>query len=255
MLSALWRNSGYLLLTLFVFVLALMYLTPLHFVWQHVSPRLGSLPVNVERIQGTIKQGTVVVNDPRLGALSVRWELAPSALLTGRVRSHIIVEGNGLRFQGNLQASSNSHVAIDQGKAFVDSAFLRPFVRQPGVTLAGDIQLNDFHVELGQVDNRWRIDDISGLAVYSGGRVSFPIQGKPTQSDFPLLLGKLGMQQQNAVLNVTTDDGKSIGTGFVQQDGWGGVKVRRRLLDVIGQRWSANTAPDQIIFEVSQKIL
>ena len=58
------------------------------------------------------------------------------------------------------------------------------------------------------------------------------------------------------VVPVTTEDGEPIGQLFLQKDGWGGVSVLKRALDIAGQPWpDKQGTPDTVVFEVSQKIL
>ena len=56
-------------------------------------------------------------------------------------------------------------------------------------------------------------------------------------------------------ISFTDTEGNSIGSGYVQPDGWAGILIRRRLLDLLGQKWPADVSEEAVIFEVSQKIL
>ena len=70
-----------------------------------------------------------------------------------------------------------------------------------------------------------------------------------------MLIGNISKPADNVDLEITDTEGQSIGTGFIQPDGWSGLKIRRRLLDLLGQQWPDDVAEDAIIFEVSQKLL
>jgi general secretion pathway protein N len=53
-----------------------------------------------------------------------------------------------------------------------------------------------------------------------------------------------------------TADGDPLGQMYIQPDGWGGVSVLRRAVDIAGQEWPDKQADaDTVIFEVSQKFL
>jgi general secretion pathway protein N len=56
-------------------------------------------------------------------------------------------------------------------------------------------------------------------------------------------------------LVITNTDGQDVGKGYVQPDGWAGIRIRRRFLDILGLQWPNNVEAEKVIFEASQKLL
>ena len=126
-------------------------------------------------------------------------------------------------------------------------------LRKGRANLSGDFEISGLNA---QVDLSSRqIHQAEGRIVFTGGDVGFPVDGKPIQSTLPLLVGDLKREQEKTVLDINTDEGLPIGQAFLQNDGWGGVAIRRRFLDILGQKWPAQATEETVIFEVSQKIL
>ena len=70
-----------------------------------------------------------------------------------------------------------------------------------------------------------------------------------------MVLGNIAMEGNKAVITATTTDNKELLQAYMQPDGWGGVAVRRRFIDALGQEWPNKAEEDTVIFEVSHKIL
>jgi len=81
------------------------------------------------------------------------------------------------------------------------------------------------------------------------------VDGKPVNATLPMLVGKLNKPADNVELSLTTTEGDAIGSGYLQPDGWGGVAIKRRFLDILGQKWPKDVDEETVIFEVSQKLL
>jgi general secretion pathway protein N len=97
---------------------------------------------------------------------------------------------------------------------------------------------------------------LAGRLIYSGGNVQFPVQRNQVDALLPMLIGEMGMEDDTAVMNVKTPEGKDIARVFLQADGWGGASMRKRAVDLVGQQWPDKQATeDTVIFEVSHKIL
>ena len=56
-------------------------------------------------------------------------------------------------------------------------------------------------------------------------------------------------------MSITNTEGQDIGNGYVQPDGWAGIGIRRRFLDILGLQWPAEVDAEKVIFEASQKLL
>lgn len=251
-MKAIWSIKWYLLIGLFSYVIFLGLTVPLEFVWPKVQPHLGRLPVQVNAISGTIWQGQAKVRVNQVGTLSTNWDIDGMALMTGRLIADINVVGDELTLKGELIATAND-VELKNGKAFLSSRYLEPLLRQGRAHLDGDFEVSPLNVRFSLVDKQ--ILDASGRILFSGGDVGFPIDGRSINATLPILVGTISKPGDNVDLQITDTDNNSIGSGYIQPDGWGGLLIRRRLIDMLGQKWPAEADENAVIFEVSQKLL
>ena len=68
-------------------------------------------------------------------------------------------------------------------------------------------------------------------------------------------MGVIQKPADNVELEITNTDGQDIGKGYIQPDGWAGIGIRRRFLDILGLQWPAEVPAEKVIFEASQKLL
>lgn len=251
-MRTLWAAKWYLLLGLLCYLLVLAATAPLDFVWRQVKPGLPPLPVNVKQVSGTLWDGEAVVNVPRVGNLMADWTLSPVGLITGTADLELEIKGDELSFDGRVMASP-SEIQIEQANGNISTRYLKPVLRQGRASLEGSFELSGLNAIYSVSDKR--ILDAGGRLIFSGGDVSFPIDGRKVNATLPILVGKLSQALENTELNLETDEGQAIGRGYLQPDGWGGIAIRRRFLDILGQKWPAEATEDTVIFEVSQKIL
>lgn len=257
MLKAFWQARWYLLLGLFTFILVLLLTTPLHFVWRYVQPQLPPLPVVVEQVSGTIWHGRAQLQAPAelpLGTVSVQWQLEPLSLLLGRVQATVKAEANHVRLTTRVMAGLDQRVRVEETQGYMDAELLRPTLSAGQASLEGFFELQQMHMHLDLAS--LQVLALEGRIIFSGGPVGFLVDGKPISAELPLLVGQLQQTSETvSSLLMTTEDGLAVGDVFWQQNGWGGVKMRRRFLDILGQPWPAQADADSIIFEASHKIL
>jgi general secretion pathway protein N len=251
-LKAIWSAKGYILIGLISYVIFVVLTAPLGFIWPKIQPKLGSLPVQVISIDGTLWQGQVQLQSSQVGLISAQWDIQISDLFSGRLTALIGANGDELKFNG-LVSTDGKQVEISNSEAFMSSRYLKPLLRQGRASLKGNFELNSFSSQISLTDKQ--INTAQGRIVFSGGDVSFPIDGKNISAELPILIGSISKPGDNVDLEITDTEGNSIGSGYVQPDGWAGIVIRRRLLDMLGQNWPADVSEDAVIFEVSQKLL
>lgn len=251
-LKAIWSAKWYLLIGLISYLIFLIATAPLGYVWPKVQPHLGPLPVKVEQVQGTLWQGQARVNVPNLGKITGKWNMHLGSLFSGRISADVGLKGDELKFKG-LVAGSLEQIEIMGGEAFLSSRYLQPILRQGQSSLTGDFELSKFNGLFSIKDKQILAAD--GRVLFTGGDVSFPLDGKKIRAKLPTLLGTIKKPADNVELSINNTDGQNIGDGYVQPDGWAGLKIRRRFLDILGLKWPANVAADKVIFEASQKLL
>lgn len=253
MLSVLRSARWYLLFGLFAFLVFLAVNTPLHFAWEKLEPRLGNLPVEVEQISGTVWEADFRINTRELGLLTGRWVLAPGSLLSASPTLDVTLNGDGLRFDGIVTIEPSQQLRITHGSAFVDSRVVAPLLKKTKATLTGSIEASKLNLVVDPQSKQ--LLNAAGDLVFSGGDASFLVQRNMVNADLPMMVGKLGMDGPKTLLTITTTDQLSLADGYLQPDGWAGVAVKRRFLDMIGQPWKASSTEETVVFEVSQKFL
>ena len=260
MLRATWAAKWYLILGLLAFLILLVINTPLHFVWQYVQPATKGLPVRISAPVGTLWSGDDRLDTPQSGALNAHWNLDPLSLVTGSLNLDINAEGEKLRLSGRAVANGlfgggvPDRIVLEDVSGFLDAAALSPYLMSMQTSLTGDFTLNKFSADLSLGEKN--LNSASGQLVYSGGRAQVPVQRQRISTELPMLVATVATSGDKFIVPVTTEDGEPLGQLFLQKDGWGGVSVLKRALDIAGQPWPDKQAtPDTVVFEVSQKIL
>jgi general secretion pathway protein N len=252
LLSAIWSAKGYLFIGLFSFIIFLALTAPLEFIWPKVQPHMGRLPVQVDLVSGTLWQGQARVHIPKVGKVIGQWDIQLSELFRGKLAAKVKVSGDELKFKGLVRGSTDQIQVIDSD-AFMSSRYLAPLLRQGRSSLSGDFELSKFNA-LFSISAK-QIVAANGRLLFSGGDVSFPLDGKKINATLPVLMGVIKKPTDNVELAITNADGQDIGKGYVQPDGWAGIGIRRRFLDILGLQWPAEVNEDKVIFEASQKLL
>ena len=261
MLSSVWAARWYIILGTVTFLLTLLITTPLHFVWQYVSPVASQLPVRVSQPTGTLWQGSAKISAPTVGELDARWKInQPYSLLYGQLNLDLTVDGETLNARGITRVSGllqgdPSAIQLEDFSGYLDAVALRSLLGPQQISLDGEFELSGLNLDVALAENR--LLSASGQLVYGGGQVTYPMQrGRNQSADLPVMIATLETQGDNIVVPVVTEDGLPLGEGYLQQDGWGGLRVLRRAIDIAGQTWPDKQATeDTTVFEVSQKVM
>lgn len=255
MLKRCWQARWYILLGLIIFLVTLALTTPLHFVWRYLEPQIEGLPVEVSQIRGTIWQGRAqlkIQQLPVLGPIDSQWQLQFLPLLTGQAKVLLTLEGQDIRLVLPTTLGSNT-ITIERADGFLELSSLNPLLSKQRSSASGGVELQQLRSEINWREQR--IQTLSGRLTYSGGNISLLVDNKPVSSELPALIGWLSMDGERAIVDVLTMEDDSLLQGYLQPDGWAGLSLKRRFLDVIGQQWPAQAEADTVIFEVSQKIM
>lgn len=259
MFRAVWAAKWYLMLGILAFTFILVVTTPIHFVWRYVEPMLGNMPVKLVQPSGNLWAGNVIVDAPQTGPVRTKWNLSPISLLFGRVELAFDAEGEHLRLEGlgdvaGVFSGMPEHVILSDVSGFLDADALRPLLAQQSTVLEGQFELNRLNADVS-IEQR-QLLAASGQLTYSGGDLKTRVQNQSIATTLPMLVATIEMDGDKVVVPVVTADGDPLGQMFIQPDGWGGVTVLRRAVDIAGQSWPDKQAEaDTVIFEVSQKFL
>ena len=220
---------GVLSCVVFAFVLF-----PASLLWRLVSGSVTGLPVQVERVGGTIWDGfaygrlrTSYVNGP----VVIGWDLRGLRLLLGEVVLGLRVEGSDFRIHGaghwGLWGKGVSHLNGD-----VQATLLNQSLRQFGVAAAGVVNVEDVTVNLSGNT----ITAANGWIRWSGGRVTAPGAGSGNPLDFPPVNGEVREDAGNLYLTVTEAKGNKLlaEVGVLPEKGIGSVKALQRVLSLAG---------------------
>lgn len=255
MLKSIWAARWYIVIGLFTFLFTLLVTVPLHFVWRYVEPQLQGLPVHISQVGGSVWQGhlRLTINDlPELGEVQGRWQLNPLGFLLAKLQLNVELETADLRLALPLSITAKQLV-IKQGQGYLDLASLNPILRKQQGSAEGAVELIGLNAQLAL--QPLAINDIAGRLTYSGGEISLLVENKPVQAAMPPLVGQLERANERALLTAQTLESLVLFEGFVKDDGWGGLAIRRNFIDTLGQEWPMKAEPDDVVFEVSRKVL
>ena len=240
MLRAVWSAKWYILLGLLAFILIVVATTPIHFLWKYAEPYARDLPVRIQNPTGTLWQGRADVGVPQAGTIAADWELSPLSLLLGNADLAINAEGENIRLTGAAQATGlyaglPERVIIEDLNGYLDSSALAPLLMQARANLDGSFELSRLNADISIADQG--INDISGQLVYSGGQLRARVERQSIDTELPMLVANIVMDGPKVTVPVATADGEPLGQLFLQEDGWGGMTVLRRAVDIAGQSW------------------
>lgn len=255
MLKRCWQVRWYILLGLITFIITMVLTAPLHFIWRYIEPQLQGLPVQISQVRGSIWQGRMQVQVPQLtvlGGIEGRWQLEFLPLFMGKAKLKLNLDGKDVRLLLPVILDSKT-LTIEQGEGFLQIDALNPLLQQQRSSAEGTVDLQQFSTQVHWRDQR--IQSLSGRLAYSGGGISLLVDNKPVSAEMPALIGLLAMTEERAVVDISTIENESLLQGYLQPDGWAGLSLKRRFLDVIGQEWPAKAEADTVIFEVSQKVM
>lgn len=254
MLKKLWAARWYLLLGGLTFIVTLMLTAPMHWVWRYMAPQLQGLPVQISQVRGHIWQGQLQISStqlPELGSLDGQWQLAVWPLLLGQVQVQLALENTDMRLLLPLTFNANQ-LTITQADGYLNLRPLKPLLARERGSAEGEVELQRFNITVQL--QPLQIEAVSGRLSYSGGAISLLVDNKPVSAQMPFLVGDLSFADNKAQLLANTEAGDTLFSGQVQNDGWAGLGIRRRFIDVLGQTWPMQADADTVIFEVSRKV-
>ena len=251
-MKKIWSAKWYVLIGLMSYLIWLTITAPLEYVWPKIQPYAPPLPVKIQQVQGTVWQGQADIMVPNVGKVIANWDINVTDLFFGKLSAQVDAKGQELKFNGMVSGTAEQ-IEVKQAKAFLSSHYLKPMLKQGRSSLTGDFELNKFNGLFSITDKQ--ILAAEGQLLFSGGDVSFPLDGKNVNATLPILVGLIQKPEDKVEVKITNTDGENVGDGYIQPDGWAGIGIRRRFLDILGLQWPAEIAADKVIFEASQKLL
>jgi len=223
---------------------------PLNIAYKLIDPK--GLPIKVVSVSGTLWDGHLVLKQSVVGQTQLDWELSPVALLTGEVDSIFSVKSAQFEGKGNVSVALNGDISFSQVSAYVDAALINKPLRSQKVHLSGDLELIQTNIVFNMKDKI--TSSASGRLVWAGGDVQYPKGRSKKTANLPMLIADISSLNGELLAQVHTDDGKNVAKGNLKSDGWAGIAILKRMIDLVGEPWPNKASADSVIFEVSEKV-
>ncbi|MGC1507252.1 type II secretion system protein N [Ketobacter sp. MCCC 1A13808] len=234
-----------------IIVFAILFL-PASLLWRAASGSLAGLPLQVERVGGSVWDGYAVANlrNPALrGPVVIDWDLKALRLILGEVRLGLRVEGQAFQLTGDAFTGLWGKGANDLN-GDIQARMLDQMLREFGVSAGGALKVN----QVGFNISGNRVSSAEGQITWGGGMVTAPGRGRSNPIDFPPVKGELSENEGNLMLAFTETKGnKSLGElGLLLENGVASVKVLQRVLRLAGME--ASGSDDKVLVNMQQPL-
>lgn len=248
-----WRGLVATVVFVMAFAAALVCYLPAAVVVDQLQKQQPAMlrPLGLAGTRGTVWDGqtSLQIEGQRL---QLSWELLFAGLLSAELPLALRATGDDLSLAARISMPLDQQLGVTGGGRLALS-LLDPMLKRHRIEVPGEVEIQGL-VLVMDPDTRW-LKSAAGRLSWPGGRVSFPAGREIQESDVPELLGSLLMDGQDLVLNIVEAAGQEGLIGIrVGADMVARVEVRRRLLDVVGLPWSKQSAPDDVIFRVQQRL-
>jgi len=233
-------------LTYFVFLLVIM---PASFPVQFLKAE--SYPsVHLTQVGGTLWKGQAAV-EFESEQYQLSWDLNPWSLLLLQLSATFDLRHEQISLSGIL-VGSVSGVGVMDVSGFVGDQYLAKLGQDFNVSIENSMRVDGIELFFdGQA-----FGNVSGALRWEGGLVSYKAGRKIKSVQVPALKATLGLEGEALLLTVLTqDNGAELTSLNLTPQGMASVVVRRRLLDVVGQRWGQEVDPDFVVFEIQEQLL
>lgn len=244
------KHRRLIIVSILAYIVFLLAMLPLNLVYQWVKP---TLPVQVVSVSGTLWNAEVVAKHKLTGQVRVNWQLSALPLLWGSAQTQLKIESAGVQASAIVTASALTGELDAQGvNAYVSAGLINQALRVNRVTMQGDVELSNASLGLNVFERQ--AHKAQGNLVWVGGNVSYPKGRKSKSANLPMLVAKLTTDNGELKAHVTTAEGLAVAKAYVKPDGWGGVSVMKRMIDLVGEPWPNKASPDSTIFDVSERL-
>lgn len=247
------KGWHYVLLGLLSYVFFLALSLPVSVFWQSslVHNQLGALPLGVSELKGRLWQGSATIHYGE-ETYPVNWRMSAQALWRGELVAELNSEHPDLTARATVFMSPFS-LGVRGLQANIGDEFINSHLADLGVKMHKPVFVNVQNI-------RWNhhvFTEAVGRLSWEGGTVRYPGGQTAHDANLPRLLADLTVLPDGQLsLSMVAPDQSDTDELLVLRlsgQGLGSVQVRRRFLDVLGERWAANSQADDIVFEVSQQ--
>jgi general secretion pathway protein N len=244
------RNRWFIAVGILAYIIFLLALFPVSLIQKWIVP--AGLPVQVVAASGTLWHADLKLNHPELGSIDASWQIKPARLLVGKLAAELQIKHPEFKASARVSASPAGVVNLRDVKLFISPGVVNRFIAAQGASLSGDIDLNNAEFSF-DVPNRKTLS-AQGRIIWQGGRVTYRVGAQNKSAQLPILLGNIHQDAGQLLLSLTTTEGDELASGQVKPDGWAGIGIKRRLIDVVGESWPSTAPADATVFEASHKI-
>ena len=251
MLKRLNAAKWYLLVGLITYIVFLVANFPVSIAVNGLQKIVPQLPVSISKATGTLWNAEATISQAIVGPTHVQWSLQASSLLTGVAVLNLYAKNAKAEITTTL-ALSNQQMVLNNTKGTIYPPLINLFIRDQHASMQGDISID----QLDLVINRSPLSagESRGQIVWQGGDVKYKSGNKHKTTTLPMIIGKISDDSGQLTMKFHEEDGTQVASAFIKPDGWAGAKIKRRLVDLIGEKVPGNSSPDTNIFELSEKI-
>ncbi len=240
--------------SLFTFFLALFLVVsvPAGFVWKQVqgSVDLRQQGVVVQAVQGHWWRGQLLAkvrNQPVL----LNWQLSGDGWWRGYLPVQVHVESYLGGVEAQVQAGLGQ-VRIEVPRAELSLAGLNAALRAQRLVLDGQFTGQNITLVLEDGVPVWA----EGRLAWSGGDIAYPAGRDTHERSLPAFSGRLTTSEQGEIqLDIRDQDADfAVIEGLLTPKGMGLLQVRRRLLDLSSEPWSARSTEQDVVFKVKKSL-
>lgn len=238
-----------LLLGVLAYLVFLMALMPASFPVQYLK---SDLPGNIRlsNPQGSVWHGAITATYQG-EHFQFSWELNPSSLLLIQLSATFELQSEHLSLAGTL-AGSPYGISVSGVSGYVGETYLVKLGQDFGASIENSLRI----VDVGLAFDGDFFDDVSGAFRWEGGEVRYKAGRKDKLVQVPALKAELGLDGEQLLLTVLTQESDAVlATLNLSPKGTASVAVRRRMLDLIGQRWGQEVDADFVIFEIQEQLI
>ena len=237
------------LLTFCSFVLIF---APASLIWRIAEQEvIQNVPeLHVLRVGGTVWTGEAELAYRQFPTSRLNWTIAPLPLLTARIDTSLVLEGEGHQFTANGTVA-DQFAQILSLNGFVDASYINRVSQPQGLTFSGRVDIQE--LELSS-DLRW-VQEAKGRVFWPGGKIVSRTRAAGTRVfDLPALTGDISMEGPVIYLNLHHDN-ETVVDIRLKPDGWVRVEVKARLFDLTNLPWPSGSSPSDTVLECEEKLL
>lgn len=240
------------LLAALIYFAALVVWVPAGWLWHQISDRVSLPPqLVVQQVSGRIWDGAaalVIAGHPVRLDWTLDWPSVTDLALP--VQVNLASSQSSLSGRGRIGWPDRGVMNV---RGTIGVAEFEELIRRSGgAVIEGDVVVERLNVQwVGQ-----RIVSASGVGLWNGGLVTWPMGKQTGQADFPPMEAILDSNQGGVIVTVSEQDGDGPAAGVsISWKGMMSVRVYKRMVDLAGQPWPDSARPGDIIFQVKQKLL